>query len=91
MYQRTNEKLNPSINRTNNDSSRMAPAVANKQQPHPPQSPNLSVKQPPGVSSGLAAAVNNASRQETMMPGHRPREKAAGRFFTAVFSLQNKY
>ena len=34
----------------------------------------------PNVAGGLAAAVNSASRQETMMPGHRLREKATGTY-----------
>jgi hypothetical protein len=32
----------------------------------------------PTAPGGLAAAMNNVSKQETMMPGHRLREKAAG-------------
>jgi len=32
------------------------------------------------VPGGLAAAMNNASKQEIMMPGHRLREKASGMF-----------
>jgi hypothetical protein len=35
-------------------------------------------QQPPPQPSGLAAAMNSASKQETMMPGHRLREKASG-------------
>ncbi|CAF3896572.1 unnamed protein product [Rotaria magnacalcarata] len=70
MYQPTIDKLNPPSNRTNNDSSHTVPAVT-KQQLNP-------LTKQSGVSSGLAAAVHNASKQETMMPGHRPREKAAG-------------
>ena len=31
-----------------------------------------------GAPGGLAAAMNNASKQEIMMPGHRLREKASG-------------
>ncbi|CAF3366099.1 unnamed protein product [Rotaria socialis] len=69
MYQRTIDKLNPPNNRTNNDSSHTVPAVT-KQQLNP-------LTKQSSVSSGLAAAVHNASKQETMMPGHRPREKAA--------------
>jgi hypothetical protein len=65
IYQRSSEKANPTTNnRINMDTSRMT-ATTLKQQP-PPQ------------PSGLAAAMNSASKQETMMPGHRLREKASG-------------
>ncbi|CAF4818804.1 unnamed protein product, partial [Rotaria sp. Silwood2] len=70
IYQRTNEKLNTSNNRTTNDSSRTTPAEVKQQAKLQTTQSNL--------SSGLAAAVNNASKQETMMPGHRLREKASG-------------
>ena len=64
IYQRSSEKANPKMNnRGNQDTSRMA---ANP------------LKQPPSQPSGLAAAMNNPSKQETMMPGHRMREKASG-------------
>jgi len=33
------------------------------------------------MQGGLAAAMTNASKQETMMPGHRMREKASGIYF----------
>ncbi|CAF0725525.1 unnamed protein product [Rotaria sp. Silwood1] len=70
IYQRTNEKLNTSSSRTTNDSTRTTPTEV-KQQPKSQTTQS-------NVSSGLAAAVNNASKQETMMPGHRLREKASG-------------
>ncbi|CAF3636334.1 unnamed protein product [Rotaria sordida] len=69
IYQRTNEKLNTSKNQTNNDLSRKT-VTDLKQQPKSQTTQS-------NVSSGLAAAVN-ASKQETMMPGHRLREKATG-------------
>jgi hypothetical protein len=63
MYQRSNEKANTS----NNDTSRKT-VVGLKQKPNPQ----------PSKPTGLAAAVNSASKQEEMMPGHRLREKATG-------------
>lgn len=72
FYQRTNEKLNPTNTRIANEASR-PPASPVRQQTNS-QAP------PSNVSSGLAAAVNNASKQETMMPGHRPREKASSMY-----------
>ncbi|CAF3328465.1 unnamed protein product [Rotaria sp. Silwood1] len=70
IYQRTNEKLNTSSSRTTNDSTRTTPTEVKQQLKSQTTQSN--------VSSGLAAAVNNASKQETMMPGHRLREKASG-------------
>jgi hypothetical protein len=72
MYQRSNEKVNTSNNRINNDTSRAIAGGLKQQQ-------NSQTTQP-GVPGGLAAAMNNASKQEIMMPGHRPREKASGMF-----------
>jgi hypothetical protein len=57
--------VNPTINRTKDDTSRTT-VTGLKQQPTKP--------------SGLAAAMNSTSKQETMMPGHRLREKAAGMY-----------
>ena len=50
-------------------------ATGLKQQPPPP--PSSTAPQP----GGLAAAMTNASKQETMMPGHRLRERASGKDF----------
>jgi hypothetical protein len=70
IYQRSSEKSNPTMkNRMNTDTSRMTANPLKQQPPLPPSS------QP----SGLAAAMNTASKQETMMPGHRLREKASGK------------
>ena len=67
IYQRSSEKSNPTMNnRMNSDTSRMTS--------NPLKQPPL----PPSQQGGLAAAMNNASKQETMMPGHRLREKASG-------------
>ena len=38
---------------------------------------NNTNKPQPGTPGGLAAAMHTASKQEQMMPGHRPRERAA--------------
>ncbi|CAF1138395.1 unnamed protein product, partial [Adineta ricciae] len=67
IYQRAAEKTNPTNNRMNNDPSARRPSTGMKPQGNQPS-----------VAGGLAAAVNSASRQETMMPGHRLREKATG-------------
>lgn len=70
IYQRSSEKAQAANNRTKVDTSRMA-ATGLKQQPQPPP--------PPSQPGGLAAAMTNASKQETMMPGHRLRERATGK------------
>ena len=70
IYQRSAEKAQAvaaANNRVKADTSRMA-APNLKQQP-----PTATAGAQPG---GLAAAMNNASKQEVMMPGHRLRERA---------------
>lgn len=70
IYQRSAEKSQAANNRVKADTSRMA-ATGLKQQPPPPPPPTATGTQ----SGGLAAAMTNASKQETMMPGHRLRER----------------
>lgn len=69
IYQRANEKAKG----THQEPPRPNATPA-KQQPVTNAS-----KPPPGAPSGLAAAMHTASKQEQMMPGHRPREKASGK------------
>ncbi|CAF3827901.1 unnamed protein product [Adineta steineri] len=65
IYQRANENAHTSNNRFNSDASRKT-SVGSKQQ--------MQQNSQPG---GLAAAMNNVSKQEIMMPGHRLRERPA--------------